>query len=165
MGPGCSLSLHASQQIRLGTVRVCGTKLRVDTPKQTAGHHVAGQHDSTAMAARLQRRDPVRDLMQQRSLGMLRAQVQYCIKSLGGLLCLLSRALCCPAGGGASSLTNEGKLSFGQLGRLPPTARLQIELLEVLVVLAEAPSCDLVLPRYACLAWGQELSCRYNSLL
>jgi hypothetical protein len=77
-------------------------------------------------------------------------------KSLGDLLCLLLRAVHCPAGGGAGSLTSQGKLSFEQLARLPPTAQLQIELLEVLVVLAEAPSCDLVLPRYACLACTKE---------
>lgn len=53
----------------------------------------------------------------------------------------------CHAGSGGGSLPSQGRLSFEQAARLPLCAQLQVELLEVLVVLAEVPTSPLVLPR------------------
>jgi hypothetical protein len=51
------------------------------------------------------------------------------------------------AGGGDCSVPGSSKLSFEQLTRLALPAQLQLELLEVLVMLAEAPGSDLMLPK------------------
>lgn len=51
------------------------------------------------------------------------------------------------AGAGDCSAPSNSKLSFEQLTRLALPAQLQLELLEVLVMLAEAPGSELMLPK------------------
>jgi hypothetical protein len=64
-------------------------------------------------------------------------------------LCTASLPSTLPAAPGASADEGPGqnKLSFEQLQQLPLPAQLQLELLEVLVMLADVSGSELVLPR------------------